>query len=315
MMCSNDTELNKLKKSDLISIIKDLSSKSNGVQADNCEKLTSGINSEQEKQSDVFYDSVEVNNLQAGIKGGQPSYQEKLTLENEVMKTKIMYLERIVTQQEREIYLQQIVIDALKNKNDTPNDIFNPIDKLVKISLTDKIEQNKLISRPVDNASNSTPSGNAGYKADLTTSSQATSVCAPNIQRRVTQNVNKPKVNTAKSFTVEHNIESKNQRRVIIGTGKPENDFMGAPRNAWIYIGRVKSDITEEKVSKYLKSKHPNSAFICEKLPSKGPYAAFKIGIEFQLLETIMDPNFWPTNVTVRRFNFFRRSRITNSLK
>lgn len=94
----------------------------------------------------------------------------------------------------------------------------------------------------------------------------------------------------------------------IIGSCKNVCKITAAPRKIWMHVGRVAQATTEVDVIEYLKGKINNEDFSCEKLDSRGDYSSFKVGACSELLETLNDPDFWPSGVAVRRFFLkFRR--------
>lgn len=108
--------------------------------------------------------------------------------------------------------------------------------------------------------------------------------------------------------TNKNNRESK----VIIGASSisdiDNKNFFEAPeRRLWIYIGRCKSNTTEEQISNYLINKAPGHSFDVSKLNSKGVNASFRVSADVELEEVIYDPHFWPTGIVVKRFKFFRK--------
>lgn len=94
----------------------------------------------------------------------------------------------------------------------------------------------------------------------------------------------------------------------VFGTGgeDPDGKITAAEKQAWIYVGRIANptSVSTEDVIKYLK-RLGDYEYTCAKLDTKGNFGAFKVGVPFSLRERAMDPNFWPTNVNIRRFNFY----------
>lgn len=89
--------------------------------------------------------------------------------------------------------------------------------------------------------------------------------------------------------------KSRGQNDSIYGNIKTKTDynFEGLPKMAWIYIGRVKENTTEDSVLAYLRNKSPDIYFVCDKLESKGSYSSFKIGFNFKYLDTVMNSDYW----------------------
>jgi hypothetical protein len=96
---------------------------------------------------------------------------------------------------------------------------------------------------------------------------------------------------------------------VTICTGTEANSFIAAaPHKTWLHIGKVQKDVSADSIISYVKSKIPDGTFICEKLNSLGENSSFKLGADGQVRETLEDPAFWPTGITLRRF-FLNRPR------
>lgn len=94
------------------------------------------------------------------------------------------------------------------------------------------------------------------------------------------------------------------------GTGEQAQGFCGAERRIWIYVGRVKPQVTADDIINYLKLKCPGEDFTCEQLQSKGPNSSFKVGANFSMKETMMNDAFWPVGVIFRRFGFSGGSKF-----
>ena len=100
-------------------------------------------------------------------------------------------------------------------------------------------------------------------------------------------------------------VRKNNRRRnqeTLIGTGTDaENQLEAATRLAWLYVGRLKQNTTEDILTNFLR-KNGVSDIDCEQLNSIGRNKAFKVGIPFQHFDMVNKPEFWPAGVTVRRF-------------
>lgn len=111
--------------------------------------------------------------------------------------------------------------------------------------------------------------------------------------------------------TARRNRSKTNSRKtnVTLGTGTEENSFISAaPQKIWLHIGKVQKDVSSDNIISYVKTKIPAGTFSCEKLNTLGENCSFKLGADGQLRETLVDPAFWPTGVTLRRF-FLNRPR------
>lgn len=88
---------------------------------------------------------------------------------------------------------------------------------------------------------------------------------------------------------------------LLIGSAKP--------KMAWLYIGKIKNkEATSDMIKEYISTENIHGDQIkIEKLESKGPYSSFMLGIPYDNLEKIGDPDYWPNGVVVRRYNFWMK--------
>lgn len=99
--------------------------------------------------------------------------------------------------------------------------------------------------------------------------------------------------------------------KVVFGTSTQESGGLAAEKRVWLYVGRCRSDLTEDRMRAFLQGKKPGYNFEITKLTTRGVNASFKIGVSNQLKEDVYDPSFWPANILIKRFRFFRgRSNI-----
>ena len=102
-----------------------------------------------------------------------------------------------------------------------------------------------------------------------------------------------------------------------------ENCFRAADKTAWLYVGKTAIGTTSDMVTKYLKEKFPDANVTVEELHAREvsdknnfKTKSFKVGIDYELLDAMQNPNTWPENIIVRRFRFFRdQQSISTNLK
>ena len=93
--------------------------------------------------------------------------------------------------------------------------------------------------------------------------------------------------------------------------------FSAAEKKAWVYISRCNKGSTVDGLKKYLGHKLPNISTnnydisIISHDDSK--FISFKLGFHFDLQPQIMDSTFWPKNVIIKRFRFFRNTHTSNA--
>lgn len=290
---SNESELNKLKKSDLINIILDLSTKINS-------RLSASH--DYETSSDVH--NSESNNLSscATQLDSNSTPINKPEIDNMVLKVENTYLKNLISRLESENSLQKSFIDVLlASKPHTTNGISMPVTE------TNKVINNKTYSSVIRNSSQdcSTPSNPLASKQAIRNMQTSTSTATKSKQRHA-----KTPVVLSQNNLVTLPFNTRGQHKFVTGTADNVNKTLqAAKKKAWIFVGRVDKGTSNEDLLQYLHKKCPNTNFDCEKLSTKGPSGSFKIGFELDLLPQVMEPKFWPTGIIVSRFQFFRQRR------
>lgn len=94
----------------------------------------------------------------------------------------------------------------------------------------------------------------------------------------------------------------------VTETGMDSSTFSGAPKRAWVYVGRVGDKVQEGQIEEHLKGKFLGKHFLIDKLPDRegARNSAFRVGADMSLLENLYKPENWPLGVMVERFGFFR---------
>lgn len=116
-------------------------------------------------------------------------------------------------------------------------------------------------------------------------------------------------------FSVVTRRKRKN-RSDVIGSKKLDNSegsLIGADRRMWLYVGRTSAQTNEQVVLDYLSLNTGIKDFEVTKLPSRGIYPSFKVSAPFSVKEKLQDPDFWPSGVLTRRFNFRRSDFLSGS--
>ena len=88
----------------------------------------------------------------------------------------------------------------------------------------------------------------------------------------------------------------------IMGTRQGGNRIKAAEKSAWLYVGKLDQDTTEEDIRDYLKENGVTGKINCDLVNERPGSRAFKIGIPLQDLELVHDGNFWPKDVICRPF-------------
>lgn len=104
-------------------------------------------------------------------------------------------------------------------------------------------------------------------------------------------------------------VEQNNRRnyKKTIGTATADGEFGGRAPKVWLYVYRVKSEVTEDVILRYLADKtgEESSEFVVKDLKARdGGYKCFMVAADFKYKDTFYDPGFWPRGVGYKRFNF-----------
>ncbi|CAG9762760.1 unnamed protein product [Ceutorhynchus assimilis] len=91
-----------------------------------------------------------------------------------------------------------------------------------------------------------------------------------------------------------------------VGTGQEADSFMGGDRRAWIYLYRIKRHVTSQQIEDYV-TKQPgfeNLKISVKELPSDPTrLKSFVLTAPLNHKDKLYEPDFWPQNVGIRRFN------------
>lgn len=102
---------------------------------------------------------------------------------------------------------------------------------------------------------------------------------------------------------------------IQIGDGSTDVGFEGVQKRIWIFLSRVKPQVTAEIISKYLNNK-PNMkdrTVIVEELQLKRTRTkAFKVGLDYALKDDAYNPKFWPKGVGFCRYTFSKNNQDDN---
>lgn len=109
--------------------------------------------------------------------------------------------------------------------------------------------------------------------------------------------------------TVKHNKSRSNGKlQGIIGTGT-NNTLKAVEKKTEVYISRLDPETSTEDITAFLNDRFPEIQ--CENGRSKfpGSYSSFKITINENNFERIMDPKLWPNGIYINKF--FRKRKPT----
>ena len=124
--------------------------------------------------------------------------------------------------------------------------------------------------------------------------------------------INQNGINTAgeENFQI---VEKKKRKRnkISVGENMDESDFVGAKRKIWLFLSRVRDDVTEETVRNYI-SKQLKEEGPTVDVKQVSPYHktkcnnCFIIGVPLQHKSTVYGEKFWPNGICFSRFDFHR---------
>lgn len=117
------------------------------------------------------------------------------------------------------------------------------------------------------------------------------------------------RINNSDWTTVKRRRENDSRKyNGIIGKDITNGNLKAVERKVQIYISRVHTDTTLNDLKEFLKEKFPEAE--CEQSRSKYPehYSSFKITINENHYNLIMDPDLWPQGIYI---NKFFRSKFT----
>lgn len=110
-------------------------------------------------------------------------------------------------------------------------------------------------------------------------------------------------------------LSLENRPAPIRGTNRNFN-LSVARRMIWLFLSGLSPEITDIQVKEFIKDKvRPTHDIVCEKMTTrKDKYrSCFKIGIEYEVQDKVMDPELWGTGVSINHFMNLRRSPQTET--
>lgn len=255
---------------------------------------------------------------------------------NHELKTKNALLMEKINTLEEKISQQQI-----KAPGENQESITEAITLIISTSLQDYFKEHKLNTNEIDvneNKEKQSMDGNESHKqmkkkeqGNTSKSEQKqtkkkgqgnTSKSEQNKQNQyqsnpdergiATQSISKSEVQNAISSAMQHlensgkPLESAgNQKTNITGTNSFISNIMAAEKRSWFFVGNLKKDTSEQQMESHLRNISVN-VLSCKKLENKNNdyTASFKIGVEPESSNIVLDPNNWPLNVSLRPFRF-----------
>lgn len=133
--------------------------------------------------------------------------------------------------------------------------------------------------------------------------------------------------NQQKQTTTENQVDENGFKKVTYGKKRPrknlgtaeiseeqsKNGFAGGERKVWLYIYRVNRVTTEEQILDYISNKpgFDKKTTNVEEIPSDiDQLKRFLVTAPLEKKDTMYQPQFWPKNVGVKRFNIEKNKKF-----
>lgn len=96
-----------------------------------------------------------------------------------------------------------------------------------------------------------------------------------------------------------------------VAVGSDQDSFAAVARRAYLYVGNVNPGASKDSIVGYIRNRAPEVDFVVDELPKREEALsrAFKLTVDFTLLEKFNKADFWPQGVVVKRFFQFKRQQ------
>lgn len=101
--------------------------------------------------------------------------------------------------------------------------------------------------------------------------------------------------------------QTKDKNRRVMGSGSSFK-IEGVPRRTWLFVGRLKPDVTEDHLSDHVKTVLSDEDVTCVKMNTRGRSQCFRVGVNIRHREVLLKASNWPVGVLVEPYLFFRGS-------
>lgn len=118
-------------------------------------------------------------------------------------------------------------------------------------------------------------------------------------------------------------IDTSNKHENLVGAGNCDEKFMGVQQDkikkSWLCVSRFKPDLSADDLLNYLSTTHKRNDFVCTKIIPKNvsnpSYSSFRVGVDISLEEALLkNPMLWPSEIKVTKY-LFRRTFHNNNLQ
>lgn len=142
---------------------------------------------------------------------------------------------------------------------------------------------------------------------------------ADNLNIRPDNAINKEQQQSQQTDKSENDfIYPRRRFKKRLGNAQPptNSNFVGGDRKVWLYLYRVKRECDENAILRYIKTKDgfENLLVTVRELPTdQNKLKCFVVTAPLQKKDTMYDPDFWPSFVGVKRFDFERHRAFLNT--
>lgn len=265
-------ELNKLKKSELIDII--ISKKvPEGVKLNENIRLAIFNNENCETLMPSLLetaDKVRLTNLEIDLKCSH---------------IELEYVKQLNAELKRTVNNLETIIELLKNGNP-------------------KILPNNESNRSV--VANITKSSNLEiFKGSAKPPTPSSSISSKETSAAILSAQTKTKMNEVIHLEND-NVAKANRPQKIIGSDSSDGD-VSAGAKAWLFVTKYNMSYTAEQLEESLKKKFKNKSFTCVQLKNNWNFNSFKVAVDPDIKDVLLDGKMWPNGIEVSEY-FFRRS-------
>ena len=121
------------------------------------------------------------------------------------------------------------------------------------------------------------------------------------------------KLINGKKRSLKPNVKS-NKSNYVIGNRVSENTFKGAKKHLDLFLGNVDIDSDCDMIRNYINSEFKVNVIDCSEIKVTKYSKSFKISVLAVERDMLLNPDFWPTGVTCRKFfNYNKKSSWYNS--
>lgn len=129
-------------------------------------------------------------------------------------------------------------------------------------------------------------------------------ITLPQVQKALLETQTSLKMNEVIKLAnaTESTIGEKVEKIKIVGSDNSIN--VAANVKTWLYVSKYKTTYSKDDLENYLKSKYPNSTFICKPVKTWGISNSFRVAVDLELKDQLLDGSKWPSGIEVSEYIF-----------